>query len=213
MLEVKRRDLPPLDDELAKLHGQYETLDELRDNLRENLERQAEQEAKDALIEEMVDGLLVDAEIVYPPAAITIELDEVIESFKQQAERSGWQWDDYLRLQGQSEEDVRDDFSETAVERLKRRLVLQEFIRQEKLTVVPEDVDDIIEARVADMGDNPELQDSMREFYKQGYGLEMLSTQVLMDKVHGRVIDIYAGEAPDLDAIAEAESLMSDEEE
>ncbi len=213
MLEVKKRTLPPMDDELAKLDGRFETLEELRQNIRESLLRQAEDEANNELIESMIDDLLEDATLVYPPAALEEELKDIVDSFKDQVQRSGWAWEDYLRLQGDTEEAVRERFQETAETRLKRRLVLQKFVEAEKLTVSEDEIDALVEERVANMGDNPELQESMKNFYKQGYGLEMISSEVLMNKVADRIKAILRGEAPDLSAVEEAEALAADEEE
>ena len=75
------------------------------------------------------------------------------------------------------------------------------------------DVSDLIEERVAALSDNAELADSMRNFYREGYGFDMISSEVLMNKAYERTRAILAGQAPDLDAIAAAETLSSDEEE
>ncbi len=68
IIDVKNRELPPLDDELAKLSGDYETLDEMREALREQLQTQAETQAKEDLIEGAIDDMLEDADssIIHP---------------------------------------------------------------------------------------------------------------------------------------------------
>jgi trigger factor len=212
VLDVKSRTLPELDDELAKLEGAYETLDELREALENNLRTEAETAAKNELIEGMIDDLVEHVEIVYPPAAVEAEIDGLVDNMKQQMERSGWQWEDYLKMQGLNDVTVRDNFRENAEVSLKRRLVLRQFIIDEKLTVEAEDVDVKIEERLADFGDNEDLRDSMRQYFSTGYGFEMMSSEILMDKVSGRAEAIYAGEAPDL-AELEAAAEAADEEE
>ena len=107
---------------------------------------------------------------------------------------------------------VRDNFRENAEVSLKRRLVLRQFIIDEKLTVEAEDVDAKIEERLADFGDNEDLRESMRQYFSTGYGFEMMSSEILMDKVSERAEAIYAGEAPDL-AELEAAAEAADEEE
>ncbi|MEJ2746782.1 MAG: trigger factor [Anaerolineae bacterium] len=213
LLNVKERELPPLDDELAKLEGDYETLDELRESLRENLEKQAESNAKNELIEGMITDMLADVEMVYPPAAVEMEIDEMVASFKDQVTRSGWEWEDFIRLQNNSEAEIRNNFRESAVERLERQQVLRQFVLNEKLSVSAEDVDLAIENRLESFGDNEEFRNSMRDYFKSGYGFDMISSEVIMDKVHDRMVAILSGEAPDLDALAEAEDAAADEEE
>ncbi|MEZ4515387.1 MAG: trigger factor [Chloroflexota bacterium] len=211
VLEVKNRDLPPLDDELAKLEGDYETLDDLREAIRTELAEQAAEQAREDLIEEMTDTLLEDAEIVFPPAAVEMQIDDMVADFRNRLAQSGWQYQDYLQLQGMSEEALREDFRENAETQLRRQLTLRQFILDEKLRVSAEDIDEQIEARVARF-DKDTLKDSMREYYRSGQGFETISSLVLRDKVYERMADILSGNAPDL-ADLDAEEEVSDEEE
>ncbi len=49
----------------------------------------------------------------------------MVETFKNQVTRSGWEFEDYLKIQGSTEDSLREDFSENAENRLRRRLVLR----------------------------------------------------------------------------------------
>ena len=213
VLDVKSRTLPELDDDLAKQEGSYETADELRASLREDLQKQAESEAKNQLIESMIDDLLGDAEVLYPPAAVELEIDTMVDSLKGQITRSGWEWADYLRMQGLDEHSIRHEFEDTAVERMQRQLVLRQFIMDEKLTVSAEDLDERIEARLEDFGDNPELRDSMRQYFQSGYAFDMISSEVLMDKAYERMKAVLSGDAPDLASLEVDNATAGDEEE
>lgn len=212
MLDVKKREVPPLDDELAKLEGDYETLDELLVALRERLQSQAEDQAQEELIEGMVDEFLDDAELVYPPAAVEVEIDDSVGNFKNQVEQSGWDFDDYMKLQGLTEESLRENFRDSSEERLQRRLVMRQFVLDEKLRIESEDVEALIDERVARY-DNEELQQNMRDFYLSGSGFDMISSEVLSVKVYERVKAILSGTAPDLEELAEAEQLDSSQVE
>jgi trigger factor len=212
IIDVKSRDLPPLDDELAKLEGKYESLDEMRSELEKQLQKRAEDQAKEDLIEATIDTLLEDADVQYPPAAVEMEIDEMVESFKNQVARSGWEFEDYLKIQGSTEDSVRDDFSENAEERLSRRLVLRQFMVDEKLRVDTADVEVLIDERTADI-DNEELRQQMHDFYLSGSGFDMISNEVLSNKVYERMVAILSGDAPDLDALTEDEEESADSEE
>jgi trigger factor len=209
ILEVKKRELPALDDELAKLDGRHETLDELRESLRADLTQEAEDTQKERVIEEMVDHMLADAQLVYPPAAVEAHLDDMVEDFKTRLTRSGWQFQDYLNLQGMTEQGLRDDFRENAERQLRRQLVLRQFILDERLRVSASDLDAIIDQRLARF-DNDALKDSLRQYYRSGQGFEAISGEVLSNKVYDRVRAVLSGEAPDL---AELAALAEDEEE
>jgi len=213
IIDVKSRDLPPLDDELAKLEEKYESLDEMRSGLREQLQKQAEDQAKEDLIESTIDVLLEDADVQYPPAAVEMEIDDMVESFKNQVTRSGWEFEDYLKIQGSTEESLRDDFSDNAEERLSRRLILRQFMVDEKLRVDTADVEVLVDERTAEI-ENEELRQQMHDFYLSGSGFDMISSEVLSNKVYERIVAILSGNPPDLDALAddEEESAASEEE-
>jgi trigger factor len=103
VLDVKRRELPPLDDALAKQEGPYETVAELRQGLREQLKEPAEREAQNTLLEGMIDDMLAQASLVYPPAAVEQEIDDLMANLKNQVTRAGWQWEDFLKMEGKVE--------------------------------------------------------------------------------------------------------------
>lgn len=209
VLAVKRRELPALDDELAKLEGKYETLDELREALRDDLAKEAEAAIKEKTIDDMIHHLIEDATMVYPPAAVEAQIDDMLEDFKNRLARTGWKYEDFLNLQGMSEENLRADFNENAEDQLRHQLALRQFILDEKLRVTAADVDELIDERIARF-DNPGLRDSMRAYYRKGQGFDMISSEVLSNKAYERIRAIFSGNAPDLDALDEE---AADEEE
>lgn len=213
VLEVKNREVPPIDDELAKLEGDYEDLEAFKEALRAQLAEQAQESAKEKLIEEMTDTLLEDVEMVYAPASVEAQIDDMVEDFKNRLTRSGWQPQDYLQLQGMTEETLREDFRENAETQLKRQLALRQFILDEKLRVGAADIDNLIEARVERFSGNETLQNSMRDFYRTGSGFEAISSEVLRDKVYERIVAILSGEAPDPAELEAALESSADEEE
>lgn len=212
LLEVKNRTLPELNDDLAKEEGEYETLDELTAALRDDLQKSAEEVAKNKMIDEMMDDLQSQATINYPPAAIEMELDNMVEDLKSRVTRSGWQWGDYLKLQGETEESLRDHWRDGATQQVKRSLVLRQFVTNEKLRIKAKELDDVFEKRYGDLDDS--LKDSMRRFFSESEaGFSMLGGDLLMEKVADRVRAIRTGTAPDLAALEEEEDEDLSEEE
>jgi hypothetical protein len=71
----------------------------------------------------------------------------------------------------------------------------------------------LIDERIAGF-DNEELKKSMRDFYLSGSGFDMISSEVLSEKVFERVQAIFSGTAPNLEDLAESEEPeISNEEE
>lgn len=210
VLEVKSRHLPELDDELAQKEG-HETLAELEETTRKRLHEMAESQANSDLVDSMVHEMLDMSTLAYPPAAVEMEIDGRIQSFKNQVTRSGWQWDDYMKMNATSEQAMREDFREAAEEAVRHQLVLRQFVLNEKLKIKDEDVEAKIDERVAAFKENDMLMNSMREYYKNGSGFDMLSGEILMDKVTERMVAIYNGSAPSLEELEAEETAVADE--
>ncbi|NKQ36897.1 MAG: trigger factor [Chloroflexi bacterium] len=211
LLQVENRLVPLLDDNLAELEG-YETLDDMKEGVREDLEKAAKEQARNELMDEMVNDIREIATLVYPPAAVNEELDNRIAQFKRQVEQAEWEWDDYLKLQGTTEEKLRENFKEGAVKAVETQLILRQFVLDEKITIKEADVDAKIDERTESYGDNEELAAAIGEYYKQGPGLDMISSEILTDKAYERMVAILSGNAPDL-AELEAEAEEEAEEE
>jgi hypothetical protein len=83
----------------------------------------------------------------------------------------------------------------------------------EKLRVEAEDVEAMIDERTGSI-DNEELRQQMHEFYLQGAGLDMISSEVLSNKVYELIVAILSGQAPDLAELdrADEEDVVSEEE-
>jgi trigger factor len=209
VLKVQSRQLPEIDDELAEKEG-VETVDQLREKLREELYNEAEQTAKNDLLEYMVGELRKEAVLAYPPAAVEQEVTDMVEATKQQASQSGWEWDDYLMLRGETEESLRQRFQETAVEQLENRTLFMELLKLEKIQVGPSDIDAALDEQLSKYEDE-RLREGMREYFLKGEGINNLAAEILNQKLYQRVKEILTGNAPDL---SELEIIpLEDEEE
>lgn len=212
VLAIKSRTIPELNDDLAKEEGDYESVEDLKAAVRADLQKAAEENAKNMMIDEMMDELFAQATIVYPPAAVELELDGMVEDLKNRATRAGWQWEDYLKLQGETEQSLRDSWRAGATKQMKRSLIFRHFVEEEKLRITTKEIDDVFESRYGDMDES--LKSSMRRFFSESAeGFSMLTSELLMNKMAERVRDIRMGNPPDLDALEEEEEWDLSEEE
>ena len=209
---VQSRELPELDDELAQKEGDYQTLAEMTEAISKELLEQAERQAKSDLMDEVVDEMLAEAEIVFPPAIVEAELDNRMESFQEQITRSGWQWQDWLTLQSESEDSLKESWLEDTIEGVRRGLVMGHFVEKEMITVEMADIDEKVDAILERFGDNEELKEQLRSIYTQGQALQSLTNDIVMEKAQERIEAIVTGNAPDLDALAQAQESADEEE-
>jgi len=204
ILDVNWRELPELDDELAKLEGEFETLEELRAYIRENLTAAAQSEAESELFDDFVEELLTTAQINYPPLMVEQEAEGFKDGIKKELETLKVSWAKYLEMVEEDEGTLEARWLTEAETRLRRHLVLRELINNEKLTVDQNDLMELLQAQLARYQD-PEIRNYILSMYLEGNRGRELRNEALAKKAQERVMAILTGQAPDLDALDEEE--------
>ncbi|MBN1920993.1 MAG: trigger factor [Anaerolineae bacterium] len=134
---------PALDDAFASVVGNFETLDALKADLRKRMEAYKHEQAHEAYHEALLTELLNRATVKFPDVLLSEEMDDLARSFKTRIpEQLRMPWEDFLRLQGMTEEQFRESLRPRASKRLTETLVLEEFARREEITVSEEELRD-----------------------------------------------------------------------
>jgi trigger factor len=143
--EVKAKELPELDDELAAEAG-FDTLDELREDIRERLaERQATQieaEFREAALDSAVNNAKLDV----PDALVEARARELWDSMLHQLAHQGISREAYLRISGRDEEEIVDQGKLDAERALRREAVLAAIAAAEGLEPTEEDMLEAVQA-------------------------------------------------------------------
>jgi trigger factor len=132
LLDVKRKELPPLDDELAREAGEFESLEQLKSAVREDLEKEAAREA-DARVRDDLLRQIAEANDVPAPESL---VHRVLHAYAQA-----------YQLPESELGAFESQFHPIAEATVRRDLILSAVMEQEKLRATEEDVD----ARVAEM--------------------------------------------------------------
>jgi trigger factor len=190
--EVKQRTLPEWNDDLAKEIGDFQTLDELKVRVREDLQKQAERSTLREYQDKVLNQLVEQATVQYPPALLETEVDDLIEDLDSRLREQRLTLEDYLKIEGKSLEQAREDFKPRAEQRLKRALILGRLVEAEKLDVQPEEVVEQIEQSSGLWG---EQAGRVREFLTSDKGRQSLVVDMLTTKAIARLTAIARGEA------------------
>ncbi len=121
---VKHREMPELDDELAKTVGDFQTTDELTKAVREQLASQKENEGRRTQRENAIKAVTDEAEVEIHPVLVQDELDTMMRETDRMLSQSRLSLSQYLEITNKSEEEYRQDIEPEARERVKRDLVL-----------------------------------------------------------------------------------------
>ncbi len=135
---LKTRQVPSLDDELAKdlgLEG-IETLDALRARIRADIEKREQRRSESELRDALVKAALVKNDFEVPPALVERAIDGMIQGAADRFARQGVD----IRQMGLDIPRLRADLRDQALLQVKSALLLEAIADQEKVEVTDEDV-------------------------------------------------------------------------
>lgn len=153
LLDLKKKVLPELDDELAQSLGEFDDLEALRERIRSNLLAEAEYEAHNRYALAVLDELAEKSEIRYPPAMLKHQVEEFKADLEMRVARLGYTLETYLEEIGKTRDELEDEYTERAERFLRRSLTLTEYISNRGIDVTQEEIDREIELTVAPYGD------------------------------------------------------------
>ncbi|MFQ5823976.1 MAG: trigger factor [bacterium] len=125
--EIKEKQLPELDDELAKDFGQFENLEAFRSHIREKLIKKKEADSRRLLRRGIIDEILKKNPLDLPESMINNYLDAIIDNAKKGAKGAI------------DEQEIRENYRPSAIWSLKWELIKDKIVELENLTVTDED--------------------------------------------------------------------------
>jgi trigger factor len=130
--EVKAKQLPALDDELAAEAG-FDTLDELREDIRTRLSEADASLVEAEFREAALDAAVTAATIEVPDALIEARARELWDSMLQSLSHQGINRERYLQISGRSEEETVEEAKPDAERALRREAVLAAVAEAESI--------------------------------------------------------------------------------
>ncbi|CIV58098.1 FKBP-type peptidyl-prolyl cis-trans isomerase (trigger factor) [Streptococcus pneumoniae] len=150
--EVKAKEVPALDDELAKdIDEEVETLAELKEKYRKELAAAKEEAYKDAVEGAAIDKAVENAEIVeLPEEMIHEEVHRSVNEFLGNLQRQGINPDMYFQITGTTQEDLHNQYQAEAESRTKTNLVIEAVAKAEGFDASEEEIQKEVEQLAAD---------------------------------------------------------------
>lgn len=141
--EVKAKEVPALDDELAKdIDEEVETLDELKAKYRKELESAKEIAFDDAVEGAALELAVANAEIVeLPEEMVHDEVHRAMNEFMGNMQRQGISPEMYFQLTGTTEEDLHKQYEADADKRVKTNLVIEAIAKAEGFEASDEEIE------------------------------------------------------------------------
>ncbi|MHB8619899.1 MAG: trigger factor [Chloroflexota bacterium] len=145
---IKEKELPAIDDELARSVGAYDSLEDLKADLRRRLEEQKQAQAKAKFEGDLVARLVEATTFQFPELMVEQKLNVILREAELNFRRQGFTVETFLRATNKTAQQMREEFRPQAVSRVKSQLVLQEVALREAVEVSAAEVDEEIQGMV-----------------------------------------------------------------
>jgi len=184
--EIKRKNLPVLDDEFAKDISEFDTLDEFKEDLAKKLSERKEKENEQAREVAVVEKAAETAEIEIPAAMIEAEVDYLVRDFENRLRSQGMNLDLYYQFSGQDESALRGQMNIDAEKRVRNNLVLEQISKNEGIEAGEQELSEELE-KLSAMYNRP--AEELREIFSGNGNLENLKADLIIRKTIKFLLD------------------------
>ncbi len=182
--EIKEKELPPLDDELARAASEFDTLAELRADIEGRIRDVLEEEAETAFRAAAVDMLAEASGVEAAGPLVEARTRELLNAFARSLERRGISPEMYLQLSGESGDQLVERLRHEAQQSVARELVLEAVADKLALEVTDEEIEELIREQAEAHGDDA---DEAVKQVSEGGGYETLRGDLRLRKALDRV--------------------------
>lgn len=181
--EIKRKDLPELNDEFAQQFGDYETIQDLRTKMAEYLEKQEMDRIENDQKERIIAALIEKNQLDVPQSMVKRQLDYMLDNLKNRLKNQRMS----IEMMGMDDEGFRARFRDQAEDKVKGGLLLMALVEKENISVSDEDLEQRYELIAAG---NPDMLTRVREYYGSNRNAKnALASEIKEDKAIRYLLD------------------------
>ena len=143
--EIKKKELPKLDDEFASEVSEFETLKEYKASVKKNLTERRKEEAKREKENEVVEKVVENITVELPEPMVDEQTQQMIQEFAGRLSSQGLSFDQYMQMTGMTADALMGQMKPEAEKRIRTRLALEAIVDAEKIKATAKDIDKEIE--------------------------------------------------------------------
>jgi len=140
--DVKKKELPVIDDEFAKDVSEFDTLEEYKEDLRKKLTDAAEHRAKHELENKLIEKIVDNAKVEIPKVMVDKQLDANMREFDASLRYQGFSLEQYLQMAQMDIDTFREQGREMAEKEVKTQLVLEKISQVENIQASDEEFEE-----------------------------------------------------------------------
>lgn len=184
--EIKKKELPELDDEFAKDVSEFDTLEEYTKSVKERLEKSKEVSAKAERETKAVDALCENVEVEIPEPMVHGQIHQMIHEFEQNLAYQGMTLEQYKQILNIDDKALHEQFEASAVKDIKLKLALEQVLKAENIEVTMDEINARIDELATTYGNdaeplkkNPNVINYMTEKLRQEKAIEVVVSNVV----------------------------------
>lgn len=139
--DVKKKELPELDDALAQTVSAFQTVQELREDISNKLLANARAEADRNFRNRVLDSVAEAAQVDLPEVMVHRQIHHLMDDFAHTLSHQGMTLEAYVQATGTDSDAMHKEFAVPAARQVKRDLVLEAVAAKEGLAVAESEVD------------------------------------------------------------------------
>ncbi|MCR5005710.1 MAG: trigger factor [Clostridiales bacterium] len=139
--EIKNKEIPAIDDELAKDVSEFDTLEEYKASVRTRLTESKQRQADSKYRQDVLAKVVENAEMDIPDAMIESQCEQMVQNFAQSLSQQGMSMDQYMKMTGGNMQNLYNMVRPDAEKQIKESLVLEAIAKAEGIEVTDEDID------------------------------------------------------------------------
>ena len=139
--EIKKKELPEVDDEFVKDVSEFDTLDQYKEDIKNKLTEKFETKAKDDADNQMIDKIIELLQADIPEAMFNNKIKELVNEFGYRLQSQGMNINSYMQYTGMDNDKLRESFRPQAERQVKTRLALEQIAKLENLEATEEDIE------------------------------------------------------------------------
>lgn len=185
--EIKKKELPELNDEFASEVSEFETLEEYKKDIKEKLAEKKEKAAATENEDHVVEKVVENATMEIPEPMIDSQVNNMVNDYARRMQEQGLSLDQYMKFTGMTIESLKDQMKPQALKRIQTRLVLEAVVKAENITVA----DEAVEKEITSMAEAYKMEAAQVKEALGDKGIEQMKEDLAVQEA----VDFLVAEA------------------
>ncbi len=187
--EIKEEKLPELDEAFAKqISTDFKSVEDLKEEAAKGLRMRGEENARMDFEERVINAVIEQSEVEYPPVLVDVETNRIINEQARQLQMSGRGMDEYLKMSNKTVEQLQEELRPTAMKNVAASLVMGRIAEAEKIEVTDADIENGINNMVRNAPE--ERREEMRQLMDTPQTRQNLRQSIITRKIIECLTDI-----------------------